>query len=98
MTQPLSPKGAAVLTGIASLMFSATMFVAYSASHLWLFPALIAFYFGGTVWTLYLQLKNPASALLMMRAFVFPSAVMCILAWACTWALKGHDLRLLSDL
>jgi hypothetical protein len=48
--KPLSPEGATAITGIVSLMFSATMFQAYCASGgLWIFAVLIALYLGGSV-------------------------------------------------
>lgn len=86
----LTPKGAAIITGLAALIFSATMLQAYSVSHSVIVLALIVFYFGGATWTLVLQRRNPAAALLMMRSFVLPSAVMSLLAVVLTFAVQGR--------
>jgi len=76
----MSAKSNIVFTAILAAMMMYLLVFACIHSHWLPFLGVIAAYLFAAIWTIYLQIKNPASAQLMRMVFAVPSGLMGVLA------------------
>ena len=92
---PMTPRRNTVFTALMAAMMIFLLVFACIQSHWWPLLVVTGAYLFTTIWTIRLQLKNPASAQLMRMVFAVPSALMGVLAVLFSVVMKSGPNALL---